>query len=284
MSRIISRIVALLPPTTLKRIGEWQFSSPLARRVIRWGSRWIRNQDATIKYGVGAGLMFNTQNANPGYALGTTEPLIQEVLAQCLRPGDAFYDIGANVGFFTVIAARLVQPSGRVYAFDPLPCNITALRHNMKLNGFSNVTVFEKAVAATTGEAELSLAPETTWAKLASTGVRADARGSLSVGTVSLDDVIAQQGLAAPTFLKIDVEGAELDVLRGMRQVLAKDRPLILCEAHGTNESLSEMLEEAGYWQHVIEEPGKTLTEAHWSAHVLAGPPSRKEVLEAFQK
>src|ERR687893_362807 len=101
---MIDRILDRLPPGTLRRLGTWQFSGPLARRIVGWGSRWVRNRDRTIRHGVGAGLRFNTGDANPGYALGTTEPLIQEALASCLGPGDVFYDVGANVGFFTVLA------------------------------------------------------------------------------------------------------------------------------------------------------------------------------------
>ncbi len=77
--------------------------------------------------------------------------------AQYLKPGDIFYDIGANVGFFTVVAAKLVGASGKVYAFEPEAVNAATLRHNAQINKFAHVTAIEKAVSRTTGQAELLL-------------------------------------------------------------------------------------------------------------------------------
>jgi len=279
MKRLLRSIVNRIPPRVIKRIAAWQFSSPFAAQIIRWGSRVIRNQDGVIRYGQGADLKFNTGNANPGYALGTTEPLVQDVLGCILRPGDVFFDIGANVGFYTVIGARLVGPMGRVFAFEPFPENAAAARHNAELNAFHTITVLEDAVSDVSGEGELLLAAEPTWAKLDFTGSHSSTHGRLKVNLVRIDDLIEQKVVEPPALVKIDVEGAEVEVLRGMAGTVAAFSPLILCENHGRNEQVAGLLNGFGYWQVVLENPGKDLRESPWDVHVLAGPPSREELL-----
>ena len=146
MRKLLLAIASRLPGGLLRRIGAWQWTGPLARKLVAAGSRWIRTQDVVISHGIGAGLKFNAGGANPGYALGTSEPPVQDALARLVKPGDVAYDIGANVGFFTVLLGRLVGPTGAVAAFEPLPPTAEALRKNAALNGFVHVTVFAHAV------------------------------------------------------------------------------------------------------------------------------------------
>lgn len=94
--------------------------------------RPMQKSDTTISHGIGAGLLFNSSGAFPSRALGTVETEVQDALAELLRPGDVFYDVGANVGYFTIIAARLVGPEGRVVAVEPQPEAVKRLQHKRR--------------------------------------------------------------------------------------------------------------------------------------------------------
>ncbi len=91
------------------------------RRICAWGASWVKGQDAVILRGAGQGLRFNVAGSHSAFILGNHEPEVQELLESVLRPGMTYYDVGANVGFFAIIAARLVGPSGHVVCFEPLP-------------------------------------------------------------------------------------------------------------------------------------------------------------------
>ena len=84
--------------------------------------------------------------SNAGCWLGSYEAEVQELLALTIGPGGAAYDVGANVGFFTLLASRLAGPTGRVYAFEPVPENLRCLRRHLALNDVRNVEVVEAAV------------------------------------------------------------------------------------------------------------------------------------------
>ncbi|MCB0209167.1 MAG: FkbM family methyltransferase [Anaerolineae bacterium] len=190
-----------------------------------------------ILTGAGRGLRFNPAAANPGYALGTNEKPVQKAIAHYLRPGQVFYDIGANVGFFTAIAAKRVGPTGFVYAFEPVPENAQSIRHNINLNGFSQVTVFEQAVSDKSGVGALFVTHYAGGSTLSTVGKPSDTREVINVSLISIDDLVTRRTLLPPSLVKIDVEGAELDVLKGMRHTLKKHRPLLIYEIDdGNNE------------------------------------------------
>ena len=180
--------------------------------------------------GVGVGLKFDPGPSNVAYASGASELPFQDALAASTKAGDVFYDIGANVGFFSVIGARLVGPAGLVYAFEPVPSNAEFVRSNAKSNGFKNVVVHEKAVSSTSGQGELTLAAYSGGAALSNVPKPPDATSVLPVALIAIDDLVVGQGAPPPSVVKIDVEGAELDVLQGMRQVLVSNRPIVLFE------------------------------------------------------
>jgi FkbM family methyltransferase len=185
----------------------------------------------TIRKGVGAGLKINTQNASANYVDGTNELPVQRALAQYLKPGMVFYDIGANVGFFSLISARLVGPTGHVYAFEPVTENAMSLRLNARLNDLQNITVYEKGVSVSSGKGNLFLTKHPGGATLASREtLNSTVKGTVLIDLVCIDDLIAQKLISPPSLIKIDVEGAELDVLRGMDQTINEHSPVIIYE------------------------------------------------------
>jgi FkbM family methyltransferase len=185
--RLLIAIACRLPGPWLRRAGAWQWTGPLARKVVAASSDWIRRQDVIISHGAAAGLRFNAAGANPGYALGTTEPLVQEAVRAIVKPRDVVYDIGANVGFFTVLTARLVGPAGAVIAFEPLPETANAARRNADLNAFTHVTVLALAVGRRAGTARLELRAESTWARLADESTTGP---TVDVEVVAIDELV----------------------------------------------------------------------------------------------
>ena len=97
-----------------------------------------------VAEGEAAGLKLVTRSGDQNFARGTYEQPVQDAVASNLLPGDVFYDVGANIGFFSLIAARCVDVSGRVYAFEPVPRNAAAIVRNAKLNGFNRIEVLKR--------------------------------------------------------------------------------------------------------------------------------------------
>ncbi len=157
--------------------------------------------------------------------LGIYEWEKARLLQRTLEPGMVFFDIGAMAGYFTLLAARLVGPQGRVYAFEPLPRNLAYLRRHVAMHGFDNVTMVEAAVSDSSGVATFEPGAHASAGRLAQ-------RGSLQVRTIALDEEIAAGRLPVPHAIKIDVEGAELDVLQGAGRTLRIARPRLFLDIH----------------------------------------------------
>ena len=166
------------------------------------------------------------------------------MLSRVVACGDLVVDVGANVGFYTKRFAELVGPEGRVLAFEPVPETFVLLANNLESCRFSNVTLFNAAVSETTGLVGMSI-PE--WSD---TGQRnyyqahlvSPADSELRILTVSLD------AIQIPTtirLIKIDAEGHEFSVLKGMRKTLLRDHPILIVEAPRTE--VWELLESLGY-------------------------------------
>jgi len=232
----------------------------------------------TVAAGEAAGLKLITRSGDNNFARGTYEQPVQDAVVENLSPGDVFYDIGANIGFFSLVAAQRVGVRGRVYAFEPVLGNATAIVRNAKLNGIDKIEVFREAVGATTGRGQLLLARHIGGAVLASAGAPPDMRGRIEVDVIALDDVIVRRNLQPPTLVKIDVEGAEIDVLRGMTGTLRMHHPNVIYEIDDATRSglerkagdIAAFMAAAGYRLKPL--PASYPDNAWHVAHVLARP------------
>ena len=235
-------IAANMPPGLVRRAGRWQFRYPALAPLIRWAVRSVRTGESTIQHGIAKGLRFDPAGGNPGYALGTTDPLEQRVLAESLKRDHVFYDIGANVGFYAVAGANLVGTGGYVYAFEPFAASAAATRRNAERNGFQNVQVIECAVSNVCGAGTFLLRGGSVEFKLidplASTS--ADEK-TIRVPVISVDEFLASGAGRSPNVVMIDVEGAEINVIEGMRKTIAKHRPIILCEVHWLGKPFADL-------------------------------------------
>jgi FkbM family methyltransferase len=164
--------------------------------------------------------------ATHGCWLGTYEPEAQRVFRDAVHDGDVVYDVGANVGFFTLIAAKHAGARGAVYAFEPVARNLAILRRHVAMNGASSVRVLELALSSAPGVARFASGANASMGKL-------DAAGEVEVRVETLDRLVASGEIAPPRFIKMDVEGAEHDVLTGAATILARDRPTLLLSTHG---------------------------------------------------
>jgi FkbM family methyltransferase len=216
----------------------------LSRTIYRPGTV------ATILFGPAKGLKYKIF---PGYGLsmlyGGWEPELHRVMASYVAPGDVAYDLGANFGIFTTFLARLVGPSGHVYAFEPLPHIMSELRANVASNGQTNVEFVPAAVADEVGTATFHLGHQLGSGHLgADTHWHPDAGEPVSVPVVTLDDVVAR-GSRPPTFLKMDIEGAEGAALAGARTLLRTHRPVLAIEVHSPElgDRVGEILEAERY-------------------------------------
>lgn len=194
---------------------------------------------------------------------GVHDPLETHVLVHHARPGDVVADLGAHIGYFTLLLARRVGAQGHVYAFEPDPENFRLLRRNIRLNGYENVTCVNLAVGDRTGTASLYRAPENL-GDHRTYDPQEPGRERIEIGATRLDDYL--HGRASRLDLvKLDVQGAEAAALDGMGDLLAGDpRPTIVLEfwppglrrAGAEPTTVLDRLAGLGYALHHLDEAG----------------------------
>ncbi len=211
------------------------------------------------------------------YWLGTYEPELQAAIRSLVRPGWTVYDVGANVGYVTLLLAQAVGEQGRVIAFEALPANQTRWQRNTALNGLEErARLVSAAVTDTEGTTRFLVGPSDDTGKAAgSAGRRLRYTAALQVPCLSLDDFVYARGNPPPALVKMDIEGGEVLALRGMRRLLREAAPLLLLELHGeVSARLAwEELTAAGYLLHRMREgfPRLTSPEAlDWKAYLAA--------------
>jgi FkbM family methyltransferase len=247
-------------------------------RLLRPMVRAMETGVVRIPQGRAGGLAFDLRylpisHAHLGsIAFGNLESEVQEAMVRHLGRGGVFYDIGANLGFFALLGAHLSGlGEGHVYAFEAAPENAAAIVTNAELNGIPNVTVIQKAVSAHSGRGRLQVVDDQSWSKLEEYGPHPNTERVIDVELVAIDDLVGSGALRPPTVVKIDVEGAELAVLEGMRATIAQHRPAIICELHDTHREFVALVRGFGY--RTINLTGAVpVEEAGPSAHALALP------------
>jgi FkbM family methyltransferase len=237
----------------------------VSHRMVNSGERvW-----AKIEGGPGKGLWVELNpRTGQSYLRGEAETVIQNILVERLRPGMVFYDLGANIGLFSLLAARLVAPTGRVISFEPDPDTAVRLERNIARNGYQNIAVVQAGIWSTTGKQRFKLAAASSPDHGVGRFVAEDAdEKDIAVECISLDDVAKK--FAAPDAIKCDVEGAEIEVLQGAKQVLLEEKPWIVCELHSDANRIAteEILKQLGYRIETVD-----------ANHILALPNTKLEV------
>jgi FkbM family methyltransferase len=172
------------------------------------------------------------------------EPEVKNTIAQFLRPGMTMIDAGANIGYFTLFAARMVGPQGHVYAFEPVPSTVGFLRKNVEKNGYSDrVAIVPNAVTDKSSQVRIILGDTVS---TVSSMFRNDSRGRdfVDVEAVSLDEFFYKQGWPPVNIVKMDIEGAEKLALDGMRELSRRNPELkLIIEVNLVHFGLEEILE-----------------------------------------
>lgn len=175
------------------------------------------------------------------YVIGAYENEFIDVMRRFLKRGDTCVDVGGHLGYYCLLMARIVGPKGRVISFEPVQENMAVLKENVALNGFTNVELVNCALGERPGTLSL-IRPknfELSWTpSVRGYSVEGD-RDSVEVKVETLDGFLSRGG-HKPSIIKIDVEGAELDVLRGATETLRTTRPAVLLEIHGWGDAASD--------------------------------------------
>jgi FkbM family methyltransferase len=224
-------------PTGIK--GAIYRCKPLANLVRRELNRAAPEglTKVTIAAGGLAGLsMILNLQSEKDYWLGTYEPELQESIEKLVKPGMVVFDVGANLGYVSLLLARKVGESGKVFAFEALPSNIDRLRKNLEVSGFSKIVeVVPAAVVDSERPVRFLVGPSGGMGKAEGSAGRQDVlyvQADEVVG-LSLDAFVFRMGNPVPQVVKMDIEGGEVLALPGMRRLLNEARPLLLMELHG---------------------------------------------------
>jgi FkbM family methyltransferase len=191
-----------------------------------------------------------------GCWLGSYEYAKRVAFEALVPAGSTVFDVGAHVGFYTLLAAQLAGPSGRVVAFEPASRNLRYLREHLRLNGTSNVTVVEAAVSDRPGSACFEEGASSQTGRLDPAGL------GLAVETVTLDDLVARGVVPGPDVIKMDIEGGELRALLGAKRMLEERHPAIFLATHGreVHRECCELLTALSYALRTLD--GKVLEES----------------------
>lgn len=196
---------------------------------------------------------------------GVYDPLETEIIKKTLKKGDIAIDLGANIGYYTLLFAKLVGETGKVFAFEPEPSNVELIKKNLAINGHHNVVVEQKAVSDKSGKAKLYSNGSVLTIQNASNPHKI--QKPILVDAVSLEDYFKKR-CKSIDFIKMDIEGAEYFALKGMRSLLEKNEkikmiiefaPCFLKNAGVKPEEYLELLKNYGFALNWVSEREKKI-------------------------
>lgn len=234
LARVLTNIAALLP-------------SELKYKLVRLRPAYLSTLSriqpiSTVKTSAGEFSWRIDDLTSQRILRGGYEPYMQAAFTRYVRPGSVVYDIGAHAGFHTLFCALLAGATGRVIAFEPNPGNFRSIGAQLELNPSLNVTLLPYAILDRNADVRFEAGDDSSQGHISETG-------SFSVEGRTLDTLVEQGTLSPPSLIKIDVEGAEEQVIAGALQVLAKYRPVVLCDRNDdtTEVKVRRLLAPLGY-------------------------------------
>lgn len=193
------------------------------------------------------------------------EAVVLEWLCRNLNSGETFWDVGANIGIYAMLAAKLVGPTGHVIAIEADPETAKVLAANLEMNRLANVCVVSAALTDTVGPVRFGRASATGWSGI----YCARPQEWISIHATTGDTLMKSTGISSVHAIKIDVEGSEAHVLRGMPEILTQSKPRLLIEVHrtypGVEKQVAGILAEDDFECEVLDQSGATM-------HVVANP------------
>jgi FkbM family methyltransferase len=227
-------------------------------RRVAWQLHWKVSNEPWLVYAHG-GLPYLLPHGGAAaliYFQGASEPELANFVRKFLKPGMVFADVGAHLGEYTILGASMVQSAGRVHAFEARPDTFEILARNIQLNAVRNVVAQACGVWKDEGFCEFEKTTDPSVSALRPNAAAGDGRSLVRVETISLDHYFSDSALGKPALIKIDVEGAELQVLQGARSMLSSPRaPVVIVEYGPANtaafgyraEEVCDFLKELGY-------------------------------------
>ena len=201
-------------------------------KIFRWPLSLIPKETMlTIRQGPAKGLKWKVGSSTHGCWLGTYELNKQEALLRFVKTGMTVYDIGAQAGFYTLFFSTIISKKGIVYAFEPFPENVRNLLLHLEVNRINNIRVYMAALGCKNGFSGFS-----TNRGITENCLTEKENSLLTVPSNSLDHLVGNENLLPPSLIKIDVEGAEYQVLTGGEEILKKFRPIVFLALHGTEQ------------------------------------------------
>jgi FkbM family methyltransferase len=273
---VLLKLFERVPRSWIRGFSNLRGGSPRVKAMTDWLPALLRGREGRIQSGVGRGLRFNGAKSAMGFMFGTHDPEVQYALSRLLAPGMVAYDIGANVGFTAMLAAKRVGPSGRVVCFEPQAEAAAQIGHNARLNAFAFVDVHQVALAAAEGDAEFFVSEESTWGRLSQAGPAPQQSGVIRVPMRRLDDYAAAKGVPPPDVVKMDVEGVEAEVIAGAKALLGRSRPVMVIELHHTYHAVVDALDGLDYVVRPLVTTGK-VDSTDGEFQILAYPRERHD-------
>ena len=260
------------------------YSNPIMSRMIRNSLNRIAPQGlskVSIAAGGIEGLEMNLDlQSEKDYWLGTYESELQEAIEDWVKPGHIIYDIGANIGYITLLFAKRTGSEGHVYAFEALPANVNRLSSNIEVNNYQErVTIIEAAVQDRTGSSEFLVGPSHGMGKVQGSAGRNSFEydNKIQVDGVSIDDFIDNSNNPPPDIIKIDIEGGEVLALPGMNKLLKERHPIVFIELHGSEAAQVswDVMKTAGYGFSQMESQYPEISsfqDLDWKSYLVAFP------------
>ncbi|MES2070906.1 MAG: FkbM family methyltransferase [Pseudomonadota bacterium] len=206
--------------------GKWRIWKFAEKKGLTKEDRVL--QSTTLQ---GVNMLINTKEHIQRfiYFWGLWEHNELRVLQALLRPGDVFLDLGANIGFFSLVASKIVGDRGHVHAFEAIPDTLRELEHNIELNSVRNITVHPQAAANQNMLVRFARPTSAAGSEVNSMRYEIHGENYWEVPCVRVDECLDLT--QAIRLIKIDIEGAEMLALRGMEKILQQPgKPIILCE------------------------------------------------------
>lgn len=238
-----------------QRVLSWVFPVGSVGRVLRGPLRGFRFRI--------------TRNSGWGPIRGGTEFEVALLMRELVRPGWVVYDLGANIGIYSMLYSKLVGERGKVFSFEPLPANLNDLRENLELNSCRNVTIHAVAIGKVRSRCTFEIGQNNSQGKLVDGG--SGSAELIDVEVERLDELVAA-GLPAPDLIKVDIEGGEADALEGAEQLIAARKPALFVELHTPEQDrrVGAFLSKQGYHVCRIEAAGNS---SRFGLHYLSDIP-----------
>jgi FkbM family methyltransferase len=206
---ILARSIRRSPITVWRDLDRWQF--PM-----------VESDCEVVSKGVGT-FWVPAHTDDLFHVLPGQEPAVENVIRNALHVGDTFVDAGSNIGYYTIVASRLIGESGRVIACEMMPITAAVLWQHVVVNDAGNVTVIEGALADTEGQTVTASFPPS---KSGQASIARSTDGpTVSVKTRTLENILCD--VSEVSLMKMDLEGAELGALRGLGDAILKVRSIV---------------------------------------------------------